>query len=94
MPRRSVLLEATRNELAGPLELSGVEAGLQTAGWLAPGISDERAAQAAADRNINVVALSSLSAGRLQREGLQLGFAAIDATEIRRGVHDLAIALE
>lgn len=92
--RRSVLLEAARSRLAGLLEISGVEAGLQTAGWLAPGISGERAAQAAADRNVNVVALSSLSTRRLQRDGLQLGFAAIDTTEIRRGVYDLGIALE
>ena len=28
------------------------------------------------------------------REGLQLGFAAVDAQEIRRGVRELAIALE
>jgi len=28
------------------------------------------------------------------REGLQLGFAAIDPREIRRGAQDLAVALE
>jgi hypothetical protein len=30
----------------------------------------------------------------MEREGLQLGFAAVDSKEIRRGVRELAIALE
>lgn len=92
--RRSVLLDAARIRLEGLLEISGVEAGLQTAGWLTSGIDAERAAQAAAGRNVNVVALSSFAHRKLQREGLQLGFAAIDTAEIRRGMDDLAIALE
>jgi hypothetical protein len=29
-----------------------------------------------------------------RKEGLQLGFAAVDAAEIRRGIRELAIALE
>ncbi len=32
--------------------------------------------------------------GPLAREGLQLGFAAVDSAEIRRGVRELATALE
>jgi len=32
--------------------------------------------------------------GRASREGLQLGFAAVDENEIRRGVRELALALE
>ena len=34
----SVLLESARESLAGMLEISSVEAGLQTAGWLREGI--------------------------------------------------------
>ena len=34
------------------------------------------------------------SQGRVAPEGLQLGFAALDVKEIRRGVRELAIALE
>jgi hypothetical protein len=34
------------------------------------------------------------SHGDVASTGLQLGFAAIDAKEIRRGVQDLALALE
>ena len=38
--------------------------------------------------------VSRYSHGRMEREGLQLGFAAVDSKEIRRGVRELAIALE
>jgi hypothetical protein len=40
------------------------------------------------------IPLSRYSRGRIAREGLQLGFAAVEAREIRRGVQELAIALE
>jgi GntR family transcriptional regulator/MocR family aminotransferase len=92
--RLSVLLEEARLKLAGLLEISGVEAGLQTAGWLGGGIDAESAAAAAAKRNVGVTPLSRYSHGRAVPEGLQLGFAAVDTREIRRGVRDLAIALE
>jgi len=92
--RLSVLLESARARLAGLLEISNVEAGLQTAGWLRDGIDGASAAKAAAARNVEVVPLSRYSRGPMSREGLQLGFAAVDAGEIRRGVRDLAVALE
>jgi DNA-binding transcriptional MocR family regulator len=38
--------------------------------------------------------LSDSSRRRLVRDGLQLGFAAVDEAEIRRGVRELAVALE
>jgi GntR family transcriptional regulator/MocR family aminotransferase len=92
--RLSVLLEGARERLAGLLELSSVEAGLQTAGWLTCGVSGERAAKAAATRGVEVTPLSSYRIGPPGREGLQLGFAAVDTREIRRGIRELAIALQ
>jgi GntR family transcriptional regulator / MocR family aminotransferase len=74
-----------------------VEAGLQTVGWLCGGVDGESAAEAAAARGVEVTPLSRYfrgDRGRPAREGLQLGFAAVDAGEIRRGVRDLAVALE
>jgi GntR family transcriptional regulator/MocR family aminotransferase len=91
--RLSVLLEGARENLAGLLEISGVEAGLQTAGLLQAGVDGESAAKAAAERNVNVIPLSRYARGRIEREGLQLGFAAVDAREIRRGVRELAVTL-
>jgi GntR family transcriptional regulator/MocR family aminotransferase len=92
--RLNVLLHSARQNLAGLLEISGIEAGLQTVGWLQRGISAESAAAAAAPRNVEVTPLSIYSQGNIASTGLQLGFAAIDGKEIRRGVQDLAIALE
>lgn len=91
--RLSVLLEEARSRFAGLLEISPVEAGLQTAAWLAGGIDAESAAVAAAKRNVDVTPLNRYSQGTLAREGLQLGFAAFDVKEIRRGVRELEAAL-
>lgn len=92
--RLSVLLEEARQRLAGLLEISNVEAGLQTAGWLCGGINAESAAAAAAERDVDVTPMGRYSRGRIIPEGLQLGFAAFETKEIRRGVRELAIALE
>jgi GntR family transcriptional regulator/MocR family aminotransferase len=92
--RLSVLLECAQQRLTGLLDISTVEAGLQTAGWLRNGIEAEQAAKAAAMRKVEVIPLSLFSRGRMPREGLQLGFAAVDPREIRRGARELAIALE
>jgi GntR family transcriptional regulator/MocR family aminotransferase len=92
--RLSVLLDGARERLAGLLEISEIEAGLQTVGWLCEWIDGESATRAAAARDVEVFPLSRYSRGKVAREGLQLGFAAVDPREIRRGVQDLAIALE
>lgn len=93
--RLSVLLECARQSLTGLLEISGIEAGLQTVGWLRGGIDEESATAAAAKRDVEVTPLSQYSHGRAAvPEGLQLGFAAVGTEEIRRGVRELAIALE
>ena len=92
--RLSVLLESAREELVGLLAISEIEAGLQTVGWLCEGIGGESAAKAAAARGVEVFPINRYSQGRVAREGLQLGFAAVDPREIRRGVRELAIALK
>jgi GntR family transcriptional regulator / MocR family aminotransferase len=92
--RLGVLLEGAAQHLAGRLEISDVEAGLQTVGWLAPGLTAERAAAAAARRRVEVLPLDPTWHGRAPRQGLVLGFAAVAPPEIRRGVRDLAAALE
>jgi GntR family transcriptional regulator/MocR family aminotransferase len=101
--RQQVLLTEGRKRLKGLLEISEIEAGLQTVGWLSEGISGTDAAEASARHGVEVVPLSRYSrmssycmwskAG-FDREGLQLGFAAIDEVQIRDGVKQLAMALE
>jgi len=92
--RLSVLLDSAKEELAGLLDLSGVEAGLQTVGWLRGGIDAAAAASAAAGREVEVTPVSRYASGRVAPDGLVLGFAAVDSGEIRRGVRQLAAALE
>jgi GntR family transcriptional regulator/MocR family aminotransferase len=67
---------------------------LQTTGWLCGGIDDDTAAKAAAERHVEVVPLSRYARRPMSRSGLQLGFAAVDPIELRRGVCELAAALE
>jgi len=92
--RLSVLLNSAREKLAGLLQISDVEAGLQTVGWLREGITGDSAARAAAERNVEVIPLSRYTRGRTAHAGLQLGFAAMDPRELKRGVEQLAFALE
>jgi GntR family transcriptional regulator / MocR family aminotransferase len=91
--RLSVLLECAREKLMGRLEISNVEAGLQTVGWLKSGLKAERIAEMAATRDVEVVPLSQYASGRSKREGLILGFAAVDPRELRRGVEELGKVL-
>jgi GntR family transcriptional regulator/MocR family aminotransferase len=92
--RFSVLMESARRRLGGLLELSNVEAGLQTVGWLSPGIDNEAAWHAAEKHKVEVTPLRVYARCRLPRDGLQMGFAAVNPQEIRRGVDQLALALE
>jgi GntR family transcriptional regulator/MocR family aminotransferase len=92
--RLHVLVSCARKTLHGLLEVSDIEAGLQTVGWLRCGIDAQTAARAAAERNVEVTSLTEYSRGCRKEPGLQLGFAAVDTGEIRRGVRELALALE
>jgi GntR family transcriptional regulator/MocR family aminotransferase len=87
-------MESARRRLGGLLELSNVEAGLQTVGWLPPGVDSKAARKAAETRKVEVIPLQWYARSPLPREGLQMGFAAVNPQEIRRGVHQLALALE
>jgi GntR family transcriptional regulator/MocR family aminotransferase len=92
--RLSVLLDAVKKRLAGVMEISDVEAGLQTAAWLRPGIDACAVERSAKARGVHVTAISRFACRPLAKDGLQLGFAAIGPEEIRRGVDELASVIE
>jgi GntR family transcriptional regulator / MocR family aminotransferase len=91
--RLTVLLEGAKENLSDALEISSVEAGLQTVGWLRRGLRAQHVAELAAARDVEVVPLDVYASGRSRREGLILGFAAVDPRELRRGVKELAWVL-
>lgn len=91
--RLGVFTEAVERRLKGVLEIPPIEAGLRTVGWLR-GMSAERVAKAAAQQNVEVIPLSRYAFGKSRRNGLVLGFAAVDGRELRRGVDRLAEVLE
>lgn len=91
--RLAVLLRAARERLSDVLEISAVEAGLQTSAWFRRAIDGHVAVAAAERRGLELACLSRYSSRPLVRDGPLLGFAAIDAHEIRRGVKALAAAL-
>ncbi|HEY7210192.1 MAG TPA: PLP-dependent aminotransferase family protein [Bryobacteraceae bacterium] len=92
--RLTVLMESAREKLAGLLEISPIEAGLQTVGWLTSGIDETAAIREAQARGVEVMGLEhAYRRSKPVRAGLHLGFACVDPKEIRRGVRELAVAL-
>jgi GntR family transcriptional regulator/MocR family aminotransferase len=91
--RLDVLLKAAREKLEGLVEISSVEAGLQTMGWL-QGVPAETAARAAAERKVELVPLRGYAWGQSDPTGVVLGFAAVDPKELQRGVDELAQILQ
>jgi GntR family transcriptional regulator/MocR family aminotransferase len=91
--RMIALVEGARELVPGLLEIPRVEGGLQTVGWLQPGVDASEVAQKAAQRGIEVVPLVNFYGSDAHRQGLQLGFAAVDPKEIRRGLTELGRVL-
>jgi GntR family transcriptional regulator/MocR family aminotransferase len=92
--RLGALVDAARERLDGALAITGVEAGLQTVAWLTAGHDAARVQALAAKRGVDVTPLGPYTQGSAPRQGLHLGFAAVDVPEIRRGVRELATVLE
>jgi DNA-binding transcriptional MocR family regulator len=63
-------------------------------GLLAPGFDGVDIARRAAAENVEVMPLARHARAPLERDGLQIGFAAVPTQEIARGLEVLARALE
>ena len=92
--RLDVVRGGAEERWAGLLHLTGLEAGLQITGELAPGIDEEAAATGAAARGVDVIPVGRYTRKLRRRPALQLGFGAVGEKELRRGVEQLGIALE
>jgi GntR family transcriptional regulator/MocR family aminotransferase len=92
--RLGVLVEGAARLLRGRLDVTAVEVGLQTVGYLAAGLSADAVTRAAAARDVEVRPLSRYARTAPVPEGLQIGFAAAAVPEIERGVRELARVIE
>jgi GntR family transcriptional regulator / MocR family aminotransferase len=91
--RLAALIDEGRKHLKGLLEISSVQAGLYTAGFLENGMTSRRAEKRAKARGVDVIALDRFTVKCPDPEGLLLGFAAFDEVTIRKGLIELAAAL-
>jgi GntR family transcriptional regulator/MocR family aminotransferase len=91
--RQEMLLAAAGGELAGLLEVKRAAAGMHLIGWLPQGVSDDMAAAAAARCRVEAAPLSAYSSKTLSRGGLVLGYAGVNAGQIKDGARRLARAL-
>lgn len=93
--RLGVLLEAATKELRGLIEISNVEAGLQTIGYLQEGFSADQIVSQAAKRQVELKSVGPYYASKKKpTNGLVLGFAAVEPKELQRGVKELARLLQ
>ena len=92
--RHAALIDAARRWLKGRLEVRAVNAGLQTVGLLARGHDGADLARRAAEHDVELVPLARHARSPLQRDGVQMGFAAVPPEEIARGVQVLARLLD
>jgi GntR family transcriptional regulator / MocR family aminotransferase len=88
--RLEILTEEVRKHLEGAIELSPVEAGLQTVGWLQTAQDAEEIAAVALEKSVDIIPLSRYCRRKQVAPGFQIGFAGVDGRSIARGVQILA----
>jgi GntR family transcriptional regulator / MocR family aminotransferase len=88
--RLQLLADEVRKQLGGVLELSPVEAGMQTVGWLRSAQSPEEIAALALEANVDVIPLSRYCRRNQVSPGFQIGFGAVDGKSIASGVQVLS----
>jgi GntR family transcriptional regulator/MocR family aminotransferase len=88
--RLTTLLGAAREHLEDWLDVTPIEAGLQIAAWAKRPLDCARLVTLAPASHLELVDLGRFSWDRSARDGLLLGFAAVDPAEIRRGAAALS----
>jgi GntR family transcriptional regulator / MocR family aminotransferase len=92
--RLAVLRNAIQTKLAGLVEVPEAEAGIQLVAWLTSGLNADSIAEAAAAYRVETVPIRQYVLSTSRSEGLLLGFAPYDASQIRAGIDRLALAIE
>jgi GntR family transcriptional regulator / MocR family aminotransferase len=91
--RHEALIAAGGAELGGLMQFSDSPPAWQVVGWLAPGTSEAEAWRRAAARDVDTVALASLTIERPMPPGLVFGIGASDSRAIRTAVRRLGRVL-
>jgi GntR family transcriptional regulator / MocR family aminotransferase len=91
--RREALIETARTELSGLMQFKDSDCGLHTIGWLDSDMNEDHVWRCAAARNIDSIALSSLTIDRQMPPGLVFGFAGADERAIQTAVKRLGRVL-
>lgn len=91
--RRSVLVDAIRNEFGTQLEIVGGEGGMHLVVMLPRGLRDEEISARAARRNLWLWPLSSSYIGKTARHGFILGFTGTTVDEMPSAVRRLKTLL-
>jgi len=95
--RQQALVTAARRHFAGLLDVSASPAGMHLVATMTPALSqrmsDKDASRRAAAMGVSAPPLTAFYAGKPDRQGLILGYAAFDETVIERAAVRLAEAL-
>ncbi len=92
--RQHILVEALQQQLGDALTVTVAEAGLHLTAWCNGAINDQQVAKRAWEQGVEVTPVSSYSMLAPARSGLILGYAMLDATEIKAGIRTLQQVLQ
>lgn len=92
--RRAAFLDALEAELGGAVDWAPADTGMQQALFFTDPIEDALVAREAEARGITAPTLSRFYLGAAPRQGLFLGFAAVEPKDAARGLARLAAALD
>lgn len=93
--RQEILISEAKKHLAGFLDIKKSVSGMHIICWLNEGVKDTLVAEEAAALGVKASAVSSYSLTKWQqRGGLVLGYTAIGEKQIRKGIKQLARAME
>jgi len=88
--RQDALVTAVRRELAGVLDMAPGEAGMHLVGWLPKACVDREVSARAAAAGVTAPAMSVYALEATTPPAILLGYAAVNARQIRDGIRKLA----
>lgn len=91
--RQTFLVNALREEAGDLVAVEPADAGIQLTAWLPEGLDDAEVSRAALARGVESRPMSVFYAGEPGRPGVELGYAAFDEAQIRRGAAEFAAAV-